>query len=923
MAFDLTQYIKSGFNTSSIENTTQGIQEAANAIIQNKDTIVGAFGSEAPINWAKQALSIANEAIKNGTDISKETYAGYGALDWLSGSPQSHIRGNIVGRVGQNISEAQANADRLSSNIANRVDFSALTAERVAKEYPNGLASNDALSSDLTKLQGSVDFLKSLGVDTSGYESTIGNVKNLFSKQTTDLAGSQVTPEGTTRTASGFQPTSEVTPPSSANTTTPQATPATFNIAGTSGSEAFTPTDYSTRNNLADLQIKVMNTDPALSANKDFVNAVFKAFHNRDATAAELAMYTGKTVADVRSQIVAGAQKAGLPTVSTSTTSAKTGLMTPDQAKSQGLQKVLREDQLGAFTEGQIIRDNAGGIYLNPATVTSDQIAAVAAGKTAAEVAGTKPTPPSSNADAQTIDQTINSPDANTILNPSTPGYDPVQAIDAISSAAIGSTQKLIDQLTAQIDNIQKQKTAAEATQAQIGEQVTNLTFGSTTESKLAQVMDEQKITEKRDKLTEVLNEIATEKAKLNLGLTQEGNKLAPLSIIGRRQQALTDQANGTIGALAAVASVYQDDLNFAQQIVSMTMDAVNNDRSNQLSALEFLSGLQKDKIVELSSEEQAAVTARIDTLRQSIADAKDNADSIMKLIAQYPDAAVKAKISLTDSPALAASKMAPYIAEQQKADQTAARTTVVDLGGKKVLIDMATGKEIESYANTLGPGETATLSPDDQKRADFAKDVKAAIDDIDQRNLTWGAAWDGLHAMYPDVPNEILDGILGGGQRPDGSWWGRAGDGNPFSTVGTDTNTGTVDTTKQTSLMSKIVSTFAIGALGGQCGHFVNQLTGLRMGDSYASKAAYIDKSIKVPKIGDVFVMALKGTKYANTGHTGFVKSVGPIKADGTFDIVAYDSNWNSVSAPETVQQHVINSSQISGFVRPGIILA
>src|SRR3990167_10471126 len=73
-------------------------------------------------------------------------------------------------------------------------------------------------------------------------------------------------------------------------------------------------------------------------------------------------------------------------------------------------------------------------------------------------------------------------------------------------------------------------------------------------------------------------------------------------------------------------------------------------------------------------------------------------------------------------------------------------------------------------------------------------------------------------------------------------------------------------------------------GKTGGQCGRFVNRLTGLGVGDSYSSKLSKMDKSIKYPEPGMVFVMP-----YKDSGHIGFIVSVDSKTGMATVK----DSNW------------------------------
>jgi hypothetical protein len=127
------------------------------------------------------------------------------------------------------------------------------------------------------------------------------------------------------------------------------------------------------------------------------------------------------------------------------------------------------------------------------------------------------------------------------------------------------------------------------------------------------------------------------------------------------------------------------------------------------------------------------------------------------------------------------------------------------------------------------------------------------------------------------------------------------------FSKVGGDTNTAA-----NTAIAGQLSA--YVGKNAGQCGHFVNQMTGLKMGDSINSKLAFADKSIGTTsnpvQPGDVFIMP-----YKDTGHTGIV-SDGPWipKPDGTYDIPVVDSNYHLDGKVDT---HYINSSKLIGFAR------
>ena len=112
------------------------------------------------------------------------------------------------------------------------------------------------------------------------------------------------------------------------------------------------------------------------------------------------------------------------------------------------------------------------------------------------------------------------------------------------------------------------------------------------------------------------------------------------------------------------------------------------------------------------------------------------------------------------------------------------------------------------------------------------------------------------------------------------------------FNQVGGDTN----------QALSKI-KTIPEGSKEGQCGRFVNKFTGLGLGDSYQSKMAKMDPSIKKPAPGMVFVMP-----YKDTGHTGFIVGIDGGKA------IVKDYNYDLTGKVKT---HKIAISIMTGFAR------
>ncbi len=117
--------------------------------------------------------------------------------------------------------------------------------------------------------------------------------------------------------------------------------------------------------------------------------------------------------------------------------------------------------------------------------------------------------------------------------------------------------------------------------------------------------------------------------------------------------------------------------------------------------------------------------------------------------------------------------------------------------------------------------------------------------------------------------------------------------------------NQGGAGTPKGTVEKANKVLSIPTGTKAGQCGRFVNQITGLGLGDSYQSKLAKMDKSITTPQPGMVFTMPLSG-ELSKYGHTGFIIGINGDKA------IVKDSNWGK---DEKVKVHEIPINKMTGF--------
>lgn len=102
------------------------------------------------------------------------------------------------------------------------------------------------------------------------------------------------------------------------------------------------------------------------------------------------------------------------------------------------------------------------------------------------------------------------------------------------------------------------------------------------------------------------------------------------------------------------------------------------------------------------------------------------------------------------------------------------------------------------------------------------------------------------------------------------------------------------------------------IGAIGGQCGTFVNDVLGTAVSDSVESKLKYTDPTLTVPTAGDLFVQTFPASADPNQyGHTGIVKFVD----HENMRFKAIESNYHK---DETVSERWVSFSEVAGFGHP-----
>lgn len=100
------------------------------------------------------------------------------------------------------------------------------------------------------------------------------------------------------------------------------------------------------------------------------------------------------------------------------------------------------------------------------------------------------------------------------------------------------------------------------------------------------------------------------------------------------------------------------------------------------------------------------------------------------------------------------------------------------------------------------------------------------------------------------------------------------------------------------------------------QCGAWVNDVTGLGVGDSFENKMSLMDPSITsdTAGIGDVFVQPI-----GSTGHIGIINGKSIVNGEVVFTVS--ESNWKKDGQGRGLITHTrqVKASQVSGYARPG----
>lgn len=320
------------------------------------------------------------------------------------------------------------------------------------------------------------------------------------------------------------------------------------------------------------------------------------------------------------------------------------------------------------------------------------------------------------------------------------------QMIGSIGNLGMSALDQALFQFQAQQQELAAgQRTQAETALAQAQQGLADV-YNTSREGEIARILQETGIKEKQAALSDLKTKMAQAQEALGLGMQQENGRIAPMSIIGRRQQLLVEQAQGKIGALAAIANVYADDLDQAWAVANLTIDSMNQDRQEKIDAYQFLITANESKIVNLKAEEKEAINSQIGILKEAQAKAEANKDKVMQLIMGNTMEAQSAGISLTDSYEEAVKKITPFLAKrEQKKFELEVLKLEQELMAKAP--ELATwGGMVHQWNPDLGPdGGWETVGSED-----------APTDPNNTEAMDWANLIAGGQTKLSEVPSEI-----------------------------------------------------------------------------------------------------------------------------------------------------------------------
>lgn len=325
-------------------------------------------------------------------------------------------------------------------------------------------------------------------------------------------------------------------------------------------------------------------------------------------------------------------------------------------------------------------------------------------------------TPSTSTLTSSQVEAGSNLPDPSNLIG-SADGSNRASFSDTISAVAgttLSSTGKSLDALYKQREDIAaKQKVAEQAKVDGLTTQLSEQQHSTAAQDALKAVNDKFHVDDTISKLEEVQQKISDAQEALNLGLIYEGNRPVRMSLLNGRSASLQKQGLATIGALQGTASALQGNIDLAKSYAATTIDAINTDNQNSISAIQTLLKLHEDNLITLTADEKSAADERLAAIQTESDKLLANKDDVSNFMTTYPTAFLKGGVTLLDTKETALQKMLPYLSQEEQAKIKGTGTAAAKQAAESQLLQLkANGMPYEdaltAFGDVLMPAEIA-----------------------------------------------------------------------------------------------------------------------------------------------------------------------------------------------------------------------
>jgi hypothetical protein len=323
----------------------------------------------------------------------------------------------------------------------------------------------------------------------------------------------------------------------------------------------------------------------------------------------------------------------------------------------------------------------------------------------------------------------LNIPDATETATPTINNTTDPSEVDASTLANISSpiqiptdTGEVVDDPFSRLTDITSNIEELQAQQEKLLEQRRTTTEG---QESIQEVRGDE---EERlglpgflSQINPLIQEQATiRKALVSLGereqaaLDREEDALRPIGLIQGRQAAIKRQfqrdragLSAQLGALAATQNALQGNINLARNIANDTVEAIIFDRKQELSEFDFFIEQNQEALDELDEDQKEEILSIRNGIEENLNQLRDEKNEVARLALANPQARINiASDSLED----ARIKAQEFLAQEPV---TPERTQVVEVAGRKQLIDLSTGKIIKDLGAVGGGLDGAIIGSD------------------------------------------------------------------------------------------------------------------------------------------------------------------------------------------------------------------